>query len=381
MSNADSKQNERQDRTLTSVILVADDDLVMQQSVADLLRISGYQVLTAANGALALQVLQSQTPDLIIADIAMPEMDGYELYDAVRSNPEWNLLPFIFLSARGEQKDIRYGYRLGADHYLTKPFEPEDLLAIVQAHLSRMNTVRATVTSNIDTMKRRLLNTFSHELRTPLTAIYGFVGLLQDDLDALSDDQVKEMLGHIENGAKRLNHLVEDMLLLLQIDSGAVKIEMARFSQPVDVGQVINNVVLNLGSQADYRHVEIETRIPERMTVMGIPSYLIDMLARLVDNAIKFSQPNDGGVVISANRRDDQVHIAVEDRGIGISMDQQKRLFQRFEQINRERMEQQGAGLGLVIAMGLANLHGGTIIVESQETIGSTFTLVLPAAD
>ena len=379
MNNMYRDADKTQGQANPPMILVADDDPVMRQSVADLLRISGYQVLAAENGAIAWHILQDQTPDLIIADIAMPEMDGYELYDAVRTDPKWSLVPFIFLTARGEQKDIRYGYKLGADHYVTKPFEPEDLLTVIEARLKRMRTVQTAVKSNIESTKRRLANTFSHELRTPLTAIYGFVSLLQDDLERLTDEQVRDMLGHIEVGTKRLSHLTNDLLLLLQIDSGTVTIEIGRFSQPVDMMPLINDIVQQVSRRAQERHVEVESKITEALFVNGVDSYLADVLMRLVDNAIKFSQQEGGHVLITGSRQDNTIRIAVEDRGRGIPPAKQKHLFQRFEQIDRERMEQQGTGLGLVIAMNLAQLHGGTIEVESQENTGSIFTLILPA--
>lgn len=361
------------------LLLVADDDPGVRHGVADLLKFSGYQVLTAENGAIAWQILQKHMPDLIIADIAMPEMDGYELYDAVRSDPKWSLVPFIFLTARGEQKDIRYGYSLGADHYVTKPFEPEDLLAVVDARLKRMRIVQTAVESNAESMKRRLATTFSHELRTPLTAIYGFVSLLQDELEELTDEQVKEMLGHIEFGTQRLSRLTENLLMLLQIDSGAVAIEVERFSQPIDIGQVVNQAVRSLSSKAQERNIEVETRIAEALVVKGISPYLTDAITRLVDNALKFSRRVNGRILVTVYRQDDTVRIAVEDNGVGIPPDKQKQLFQCFEQIDRERLEQQGIGLGLAIAMSLAQLHGGTIEIESQEDVGSTFTLILPA--
>ena len=361
------------------LILVADDDPVMRQSVTDLLRLSGYQVLAAENGAIAWRILQEHTPDLIIADIAMPEMDGYMLYDAVRADPRWSLVPFIFLTARGEKKDVRYGYSLGADHYVTKPFAPDDLLSVVDALLKRMRVVQTAIEADIENTKRRLTDTFGLKLRTPLAAVYGFVSLLQDDLEKLTDEQVKDMLGHIGTGTKRLSDSVNDLLLLLQIDSGTVAVEIERFSQPVDMARIVNDTIQRFSQRAAERQIELESDVVEALPTRGVDSYLADMLVRLVDNAIKFSHPEGGLILISGSRQDDAVHIAIQDSGIGILPDKQKGLFQRFEHIEGKWAEQQDTGLGLVIAMDLAQLHGGTIEVESQENVGSTFTLILPA--
>src|SRR5262245_12632287 len=118
-------------------VLVVDDDQVILETVEDILRLSGYNTLAASNGVKALERLYASSPDLIVSDISMPDMDGYQFYEAVRANPAWTLIPFIFLSARGQRTDIRRGTRLGADAYLVKPFEPEDLLGAVEARLAR----------------------------------------------------------------------------------------------------------------------------------------------------------------------------------------------------------------------------------------------------
>ena len=111
------------------LILLVDDNPAILEGVADLLELQGYQVLTASSGNQAVTQMQSKKPDLVISDIMMPGMDGYEFYKVVRSNPEWVPIPFIFLTARGQQRDIRRGNSLGADAYLTKPFEPDDLIS------------------------------------------------------------------------------------------------------------------------------------------------------------------------------------------------------------------------------------------------------------
>ena len=119
------------------VILVVEDELIILDSLSDLLRVHGFQVLQAANGLEALAILQDNTPDLILADIMMPEMNGYQLYNRVRQNPEWLWIPFIFLTAKGQAEDIRFGKELGADDYLMKPIDAEDLIAAILGKLRR----------------------------------------------------------------------------------------------------------------------------------------------------------------------------------------------------------------------------------------------------
>jgi DNA-binding response OmpR family regulator len=140
-------------------------------SVVDILTLSDYACLAATDGAESLQVMYRQSPDLILSDITMQTMDGYEFYHAVRANPDWVAIPFIFLTARGQTADIRQGTSLGADHYLVKPFETDDLLATVEARLRRIREIQAAAQTDVERMKQHLMKVFGHELRTPLTHI------------------------------------------------------------------------------------------------------------------------------------------------------------------------------------------------------------------
>ena len=365
--------------TEQATILIVDDDPAILENAVDLLRVSGYHVLSAKNGLEALQVLQSRMPDLIVSDIMMPEMDGYALYQAVRDNPAWTLIPFLFLSAKGEQKDIRRGYELGADLYLTKPFEPDDLLTAVQTRLKRFSEIQAAAQAPVEEMKSNLITIFNHELRTPLTYIYGYLRLLQDDYQTMDGDTINHILGDMQKGTDRLVGLVEELMLLAQLDSGLIERQVAQLSEDVPLSSKIDQVINELYPTAEKKHIAISAALPKDLLVFGIGNYLQDIFRRLIDNAIKFGKP--GGEVLvkaAADKEEPYVSVTVQDDGVGISSDQQKYIFDLFRQIDRETMEQQGVGIGLTIADRLVRLHGGTIQVESEPGVGSTFTVTLP---
>ncbi len=360
-----------------ATVLVVDDDPSILASVTDLLRIKGYNCLFAADGAEALSIMQQHTPDLILADIMMPKMDGYELYQAVRDNSAWTLIPFIFMTAKGERKDIRLGYQLGADHYLTKPFESEDLLIAVQTRLRRTADMVAAAHDGVEQMRQSFLKVVGHELRTPLTYLYGYLSLFEDEKDSISKEAMDDFLRGMRRGTDRLIRLVEDLMLLVTIDSGAAEKEVAQFGQCVDVGVELEGVILALSAQAEARNITLSQDVPYNLVIQGIPTYLREIFKRLIDNAIKFSKPGDQ-VWVRAESNHGQIYILVQDTGIGIAPEWQTAIFERFQQIDRETMEQQGLGLGLTIAHQLVQLHGGDIQVESQPGKGTTMTVLLP---
>jgi two-component system sensor histidine kinase/response regulator len=359
-------------------VLVVDDDPTILDSVTDLLRLSGYRILSATNGIEGLHVMQSNTPDLIIADITMPEMDGYRFYEAVRDNPAWTPIPFIFLTARGEKKDIRRGYMLGADQYLTKPFEAEDLLVAVEKRLERVRAIQAVTKDEVEQVKQQLLTIFSHELRTPLSYIYGYVHLLEEGHKGLDEQAIDEILGDMRLGAERLVRLTEDLMQIVYIDSGAMVLRMEREGRESNISPLVLQAIRDLGDKAERRQVILTAQIPDRLVIWCVAEFVQDVVKRLVDNAIKFSRREEGHVWVRAEMQDEWVAISVEDDGIGIDPANLKHIFERFRQLDREKLEQQGIGLGLALADRLVDLHGGHIHVESEPGVGSTFTVYLP---
>ncbi len=364
--------------TPQATILLVDDDPSILEGVADLLSLYGYRVVTATDGYTGLEAMSHTLPDLVISDITMPNMDGYAFFEAVRSNGAWTTIPFIFLTARGQQNDIRRGHSLGADAYLVKPFEPEDLLIAVQGRLSRVRDIQLAAQSETERMKQQLITTFSHELRTPLTYIYGYINLLLDQLETLDPETLREMLVGVFQGAERLVHLVEDLMLLVRIDSGVVEMEVALRQSTERIAVIVDEVLHAYHAAAEARQVQINVSVSEEVGEYCASTYLQDVLSRLVDNAVKFCRQGEGRVVIEGARNDGHLVIAVHDNGIGIAPAHQGLIFERFQQLDRDVLEQQGIGLGLTLARALVQLQGGEIAVESAPGRGSVFTVILP---
>lgn len=364
------------------IIVVEDHDLLLL-AIRDILEVEGYSVITATDGIEALKIMEEVTPDLIVADIMMPRMNGYELFQAVRERPAWVPIPFIFLTAKAEKEDRLRGKAMGAEDYITKPFDPEELVIAVRAKLGRSRAIRVASEREFEDLKQQIITLLSHELRTPLTSVYGYTELALEEAADMPTPEFQNFLLGIKKGADRLTSLVEDLLLLVQLDTGHVKKEFEVLSSVADnLSNIITQATLLHQAMADSKGLTLTLDIPDQLPPARIyETFVIEILSRLIDNAIKFSRDKGTQITVSAQVEDGYIAIAVQDEGIGISESQLDKLFERFSQLDRAKMEQQGGGLGLVIAKGLANLMHGDIRVESAVGEGSTFTLYLPVAD
>jgi signal transduction histidine kinase len=361
--------------------LIVEDDPDAMKWISMVLAEAGYTIMGASNGQEGLSHIQKAMPDLILSDITMPVMDGFDFYRAVRANPAWELIPFIFTTGKGETHEIIEGKSLGVDDYLIKPFEKDMLLATVDAKLRRMRGINQATQHEMRVIYKRILALLSHELRTPLTQIRGYAELASMDIDEFDPLSLTRFLAGISSGSNRLTKLIEDLLLTVEIESGqAVRAYEQRKIRLASLPDLITDVSSTVEKQAAHKKVALSLEVPPDLpAVEAHVAYLSNALRRLFDNAIKFSLAGSN-VKISAGGESEGVFIAVTDQGPGIPLEEQPFIFDIFRQVNRERYEQQGAGLGLAIARGLIELHGGEIQIKSQMGVGSTFRVMLPGA-
>ena len=367
----------------SETILVVEDDAALLDGLRDILELSGYRVVTARNGAQGLLALEQHRPDLIVSDINMPRMDGYQFYGHVRAHPEWVSLPFIFLTAKGEKADVRRGKMLGVDDYITTPFEEADLLVAVQAKLNRRAQLDAARDRQIADLKRTILTTLNHEFRTPLTYITTYADMLGDG--NVSAEDFKNFMRGIQVGSDRLRRLVEDFIFLVELQTGEAQLTYARRRQLVtDVGGLLRNELERHRPRALDRGVRLEASLASSLPALQAdPEFLANAIGRLLDNAIKFSKKSGGAVVLRAQpgtTAPESLVIEVEDKGIGMPAAELAKIFDVFHQIDRAKMEQQGSGSGLAISHGLVQLHGGTLTAVSEVNAGSTFRIEVPLA-
>ncbi len=363
-------------------VLVIEDEPGIRGNILDLLEAEGFTTSSAENGVQSLQVIRAgQLPDLIICDVMMPELDGYGVLAELRKDPATAAIPFIFLTAKADRSDLRHGMELGADDFITKPFTREDLLNAVSSRLIRAQAVHDHTEAGFEQLKQQIGTMLAHELRTPLTTVMGYTELALEDIQTLPPEQLLNFLQQIKQGSARLARLVEDLLLLAQIDTGQIDQDFQATVKPCrDLADVIDRALEVYQSAAQAQGLHIETEIEANLPTVNLsPPLFTSALGHLVANGLKFSKGRAASVTVAARRAGAGVDIAVIDHGVGIAADEIPFLFKRFYQVNRAHSEQQGAGLGLTVALELIRKHGGDIQVESVLGSGSTFTIHLPA--
>src|SRR6266436_2683289 len=349
-------------------ILVVDDEESVRELIVEILEGAGFRVSTASDGAQGLERMEAATPELVLSDINMPGMDGYAFYEGVRARPQWDGVPFVFLTGRGEPMEVLAGKELGADDYVVKPFTPEELLVAVRARLARRAQLEAFQERHVAEVKRAILSTLNHEFRTPITWLVGYAELLRDSKGDLNPEQMRQLLDGILAGSARLVRLVEDLVLLVDLHSGEARRTFRRLKRPLeDLPSLLRELVQRERAAADARGVRLRVDVPERLpAVLGEPEQLGNAISRLLDNAIKFSRKPGSQVTVAATTQGSRVVIEVRDEGIGVRPEELARISDLFYQSDRATLEQQGLGSGLTIARGILSFHGGTLGLSSQ---------------
>lgn len=361
-----------------STVLVIEDESSVRDFVVCALRMQGHTVFEAENGVVGLALAQARHPDLVLCDVQMPEMDGYETLKALRADPGTATIPFVFLTGYADRADIRQGMEMGADDYLTKPFTLPELTAALKARLTKQVAIEKRSEEKLEMLRSNISLALPHELLTPLNGILGYAAMLLEDHQDLGSEEILDCARNIETSARRLQRLIENFMVYSQIElfnaghPGAASLlpEGAVQVKPL-IEQAAQLVAGRAGRAADLVLSVADASVRIRA------EYLTKMVDELVDNAFKFSEV--GTVVeVTGVLLGDRFRLEVRDSGRGMSADQIRKVGAHM-QFDRRLYEQQGFGLGLIIAKRLAELHGGTMEILSEPSVSTRVTLVLPA--
>ena len=359
---------------MKDVILVVDDNPMNLKLVTFILN-QHYRVIVAQDGTNAITIAEQKQPDLILLDIMMPGMDGYEVCRKLKEISVTKEIPIIFLTAKTGEKDIVEAYKSGGIDYITKPFKPDEMLARIKTHLDLADARNRIVNQNKELRELlersdKFVSIIAHNLKTPFNGLLGLTQILLEDNDDIGAVEKKELLESIYKSAETAYFFVEDLLIWSRIQTGRIIYEPEFFP----IKPLVTEVIANLDSKLKSKNIALKhSYINAKSVVFADPNLIKIVIDNLLSNSIKFSN-KDNEIEIGVNENENDIVLFVKDNGIGISEDNQKRLFKIDEEVSTYGTDREkGTGIGLLIAKELLKMNNGKIWFESTVNIGSTF--------
>lgn len=349
-------------------ILFVEDQEELSQEVTKWLRYEGYEVYTAYNAKDALKLALEKTPDMIISDIMMPGMSGYDFFLELKKRESLRQTPFLFLTALADNSYTRKGMSMGADDYLTKPFSRKDLLEAIQTQKSKHQQIKQNIESSLKQLRTQILTTLPHELRTPLIGIIGFGEILAGYQGNLSNEEIAEMGESILTSGNRLYRIIENYLLYVQLELSD------QHKQGITSGEILEALIFSecySVAKNHSRESNLKTNIKPADLLIS-EDFLRKILRELLDNAFRYSSDAEP-VEITGKISGGKYLLSVKDNGIGMEQRNTKNIG-AFTQFDRAKNEQQGLGLGLAIAKRMTELSGGQLDVDSKPGQGTVIT-------
>ncbi len=366
------------------MILIVDDAPENIISLKKVLEKNNFEVDTATSGEEALKKVLKNSYVLIILDVQMPEMDGFEVAEAISGFSKAKETAIIFLSAASaDVKLITKGYSSGALDYITKPVDMNILLLKVKTFYriyeqSRaLNQMQTKLLEEIEFRKEaerkkdEFISIASHELKTPMTSVKGYIQLLERSLHKGDIETVRDRLHKVQNHIEKLNILIADLLDISKIESGKLKFNKKEFSFDELVGHILEVL------QQTHPEVKLLHQGQVGAVAFGDEMRLEQVIINFITNAIKYA-PDSTEVHITTELRNDEVYFSVRDFGIGMDRKHQSKIFDKFYRVEETSERFQGLGIGLYICREIIERHGGTIGVHSTPGEGSEFYFSIP---
>jgi len=362
------------------LILIVDDSPNNQRIIGTILSNKNYLLAYALSGKEALDFIDKQIPDIILLDIMMPEMDGFEVKAKLNENPLQKEIPVIFITALEEPENKARGFELGARDYIVKSINKLEVIARVKSQLLIQDQKSELIQINLELQKAnqtrdKIFSVISHDLRTSVGNMRNVFRFMLDGMvDPVED---RDIIFDAEITARHTFNLLENLLYWAKTQQGSLKIHQ----EIVDLGDAINDVFDQEMGSAINKSIELSKDIETGLSLFVDRITLNIILRNLLINAIKFT-PENGKVEVIAKESAGEISISIKDNGMGMSKSDIDRILQKTEAFSKKGTNQErGTGLGLVIVSEFLEMNKGRIEITSQIDIGSEFSVIFPKVD
>jgi two-component system sensor histidine kinase/response regulator len=357
---------------LVKYILIVDDNLKNLQLIAKVLKDEGYLISLAQDGKNALAQLKQLTPDLILLDVMMPEMDGYELCRLIKDDERLCEIPVIFLTAKTQTEDLEEGFSAGGVDYITKPFNREELLIRVKNHIELAGSRKRIL--EMSKNQNKLYSIIAHDIRTPFSGITFTINAIANGYLKSDSEDFLEVFKHLEKTTKETSILLDNLLEWTKLQSDVIPMS----PKTLDLFLVIADCAQLLKGNADDKKIALNVNIEDDVKVFADEMSIHTVFRNLILNAIKFT-PENGRIDITSKPEGEFIQVSVKDTGVGISEEQINKIFMNNQHhttpgTNRER----GSGLGTFIIKDFVKANNGLIDVKSKPGAGTEVIVSLP---
>jgi len=368
---------QQSDTRITGTILVADDQVANRELLEELLAAQGSKVITVSDGAAALEELSKTHVDLVLLDVMMPRLNGFEACERIKNNPATCLIPVVLVTALSDKQDRIEGIRAGADDFLTRPVDRIELLTRVRSllalkqrtdELEKRTAQLAAANDELEAFSYSV----SHDLRAPLRHINGDAGMLIKEHGPQLVPEAQLRLKRIQEGTQKMGGMIDDLLNLARLDRRSMDLQMT------SLNSLVKNVLHDLESETTDR--KIDWRVGSLPSVNCDPGLIQQVFANLLSNAVKYTRRRERAVIeIDQSTSNGQLVLFVRDNGAGFNPKYSEKLFGTFQRLHTDQ-EFEGTGVGLATVQRIVRKHGGRIWADAETDKGATFYFSLGEA-
>ena len=369
-------------------VLIVDDNKENIDLVAYFLKPQNYQILTAFDGVEALEIVEREEPDIILLDIMLPKMDGFQVCERIKKDRKTQFIPIIMITALKELKDKIRSLEVGADDFISKPFENVELLTRVKS-LLRIKKYHDEIQSKnieleqknktllrLDKFKEELNHHIVHDMKNPLFVIQGNLQMMAMAVEQTSSPVLKKYVDRIDRSTQNLLRMVLNLIDISKIEDGKMELNQ----ELVNVNDLVNKCIHRFQDYPENQKKTFELHLSEGGSTLKVDS---SVLERVFDNLISFAVanvPENGKIEVGSTRVNDSLEYFIHDHGQQIPMKYSDEMFNKFSQVEiKKEGFRVGRGLGLTFCKLAVEAHGGTLCIDPDNKVGNRFILNLPA--